>query len=711
MRIQGLFARTAAPLGWCVFAATSGPAHAETEAQGQSTSSQEVYLEEIIVTAQKREERLIDVPAPITAVTADDIAARGAADLESLQFDVPGLSALEYGPGEERAQLRGISSNYGRETVGRYLDEMPINSEIAAVSPDIRLIDMERIEVLRGPQPTLYGDGSMGGTIRYVTASPDLKEASGSVTLDGNSVQDGAAGYLVNGHVSVPLVEDRVGLRIAAGYEDQGGWIDRVPTGEKNINDYEIGTVRAKLLVKLADQSDLSVMFMHQKTDNPNQAFGVDDKTYLTVPTPLDTDYDLANIVLRINLGFAELVETPGYLDYRIHSQFDFSPFYVPLVQLLGFPPGYVTQVAEDGDTDTKTYSNELRLVSSAGTPWSWATGFDYRHTTTSGPNYTTTAPNALPFAVLATNATDLDKIWALWVEGGYTFNDRLTVKLGARYYHDETNESGTVTALGVPSLLADKGTFTSTNPRLNLSYQVAEDQLVYVEAAKGFRSGGFNSDDPTYRTFAPESLWTYELGSKGEYWNRRLSLEADVYYNDWRDVQDSFTLPNGLGVILNGGHVTGEGFDFVTTLAPSKDLHIGITYGWNNLAYKEVPPNADKDVGDPPDYAVRNAWSTFADYTHPVAAGVNAYGRVDFAHKGQSQETLRTPPYNIVAPVPAQDLLNLRLGLTFRNYDASIYAKNLTNERAPILAPFGILTEDVEQRPRVLGITVRANF
>jgi len=312
---------------------------------------------------------------------------------------------------------------------------------------------------------------------------------------------------------------------------------------------------------------------------------------------------------------------------------------------------------------------------------------------------------------LLASDATAVDKIWALWVEGGYTFNERLTAKLGARYYHDETTESGTVSVLAVPSLLSEKGTFTSTNPRLNLSYRLAENQLIYVEAAKGFRSGGFNADDPALPTYAPESLWTYELGSKGEYWDRKLSLEADVYYNDWRGVQDSFTLPNGLSVILNGGHVKGEGVDFVATLAPTKDLHIGITYGWNNLAYKEVPANADKTVGDPPDFAVRNAWSTYANYTHRLAAGLQAYGRVDFAHKARSKETLRTPPYNIDDTIPAQDLLNLRLGLTFGNYDASIYANNLTNERAPLAPPLGVLTENVEQRPRVLGVTVRANF
>src|SRR5690606_22584338 len=169
---------------------------------------------------------------------------------------------------------------------------------------------LEGVEVLRGPQPTLYGDGSMGGTIRYVTASPDLDRASASVNTELTSIDDGENGWLVNGHVNVPLVDDRVGLRIAVGYEDQGGWIDRTATGETDINGYQIATARAKLLVKLNDDADVSVLLLHQESDQDNQHFGVDGKTAWTVPTYLNTKYDLASVVFRYDLGFAELVET-----------------------------------------------------------------------------------------------------------------------------------------------------------------------------------------------------------------------------------------------------------------------------------------------------------------------------------------------------------------------------------------------------------------
>jgi outer membrane receptor protein involved in Fe transport len=369
-----------------------------------------------------------------------------------------------------------------------------------------------------------------------------------------------------------------------------------------------------------------------------------------------------------------------------------------------------VTQIAQQSNSNLKTYTNELRLVSTPGTALSWAAGFDYRHTDASGPTTTKTAPNQLPFELLGASGDTVDKIWALWAEGGYKFADRLTATVGARYYHDETTATTSSTLFGVPSTANEQATFTSTNPRVNLSYQLAKDQLIYVEAAKGFRSGGFNTSP--YPPYDPESLWTYELGSKGEYLDRKLSLEADVYYNDWKGVQDTFTLPNGLAVIENGGHVTGPGFDLAAIWTPIKNFEIGATYGWNNLKFTAVPPNGDKIVGDRPDFSVRNTWSAFTDYRHRIATGLDAYGRVDFNHKGQSQITFREPPYNQVIVLPTQELLNVRLGLTFRNYDASVYVNNATNERAPIIpGPFGIITENVELRPRVYGVTVMAHF
>lgn len=669
-------------------------------------------IEEIVVTAQKRAERLLDVPLSISAVDAASMQARGANNLQDLQYSVPGLSALEYGPGNERVQLRGISSLVGRPTVGRYLDEMPINIEQQGVGLDLRLIDMERVEVLRGPQPTLYGDGSMGGTIRYVTASPDLGRASASVSTELTSVQDGENGWLVNGHVNVPLVDDRVGLRIALGYEDQGGWIDRTATGENDINGYQIATARAKLLVKLNNDSDVSVLLLHQESDQDNQHFGIDRASTWTVPTFLNTKYDLASVVFRYDLGFAELVETPGYLRYSMDTQLDLSPFYAPVVPTLGFPADFVTDVPFPGDYDTRVFTNQLRLVSKNDAAWSWAVGVDYRDLSMDARTWTTTAPNPLPFALLDYTQLDDTRTWAFWGESGYEFTDRFSATVGVRYFRDKSERDVEQISFGVPSTVNGTETFTSTNPRLNLSYKLSDQSLLYFNAAKGFRSGGFNGSSLETPTFEPEKLWSYELGSKGAYLHGLLNLEASVYYNDWKDVQTNFFTPAGLTVTTNGGHIKGWGTDLSAVVIPTRDLRLGATLGWNDLEYKQVPVNGDKRVGDPPDSAVRESWSAFVDYRRPVFDSTTFTARVDFQHGGKAQITLRSPVYDQISPIPSRDLLNARIGLDFDTYGVALFVNNALNDDAPIITgPFGTFVENVEQRPRVYGLSLHARF
>jgi len=669
-------------------------------------------IEEVIVTAQKRAERLLDVPLSISAIDAASIQARGANDLQDMQYSVPGLSAFEYGPGNERVQLRGISSLVGRPTVGRYLDEMPINTEQQGVGLDLRLIDMERVEVLRGPQPTLYGDGSMGGTIRYVTASPDLDRASASVNVEAMSVDHGENGWLVNGHVNMPLVHDRVGLRIAVGYEDQGGWIDRPVTGENDINGYRIATARAKLLVQLNDASDVSVLLLHQESDQDNQHFGIDHATAWTVPTFLNTKYDLASAVFRYDLGFAELVETPGYLRYSVDTQLDLSPFYAPVVPTLGFPPDFVTDVPFPGDYDTRIFTNQLRMVSKNDTAWSWAVGVDYRDFSMDAHTWTTTAPNPLPFSLLDYTQRDKTRTWGLWGEAGYEFTDRFNATVGMRYFRDESQRNVDQVSFGVPSAVSGSETFTSANPRLNLSYKLSDQSLLYFNAAKGFRSGGFNGTSLQTPTFEPEQLWSYELGSKGAYFDGFLNLEASLYYNDWQDVQTNFFTPAGLTVTTNGGHIKGWGTDLSAVIIPTRNLRIGATFGWNDLEYKQVPVNGDKARGDPPDSAVRESWSAFVDYRRPIFESTTFTARADFQHGGKAQITLRSPVFDQISPIPPRDLLNARLGLDFESYGVAIFVNNILDEDAPILTgPFGTFVENVEQRPRVYGLSLHARF
>ncbi len=699
--------------GIAVAVAIALAAAAQAQATSGTTPESVATLQEVVVTAQKRTQREIDVPVSISAIDAATLAATGAQDLEDLQFTVPGLSIRSYGAGSGNyEQLRGISSAFGLPTISNYFGELPTNIDANGVEVPMPLVDLERVEVLRGPQPTFYGEGSMGGTIRYIPAPPSLDQTSAEVTSGLDSMDGSGLGGLTNGYLNLPLSTDRLGLRLAGGYEKDPGWIDRVPTRETDINDAEIGTLRATLLAKLSDDSDVTVLFQHVKTSQPNQNFGIDGKTYLSVPTPVATETNLASLVLRINLGFAELVETPGYMTYRARTTDDLTPFYLPYLAEFGLPEGYVTGIPENSRTDDHTFTNELRLVSKSAGPWVWATGVDYRDARLDLDAASATYPNALPFDLLSDDEALPDKSWALWADTGYAITSKWHASMGVRYYRDQVSSATNTISFGVPQATAGRATFTSTNPRFDLSYRIASNSLLYMDVAKGFRSGGFNAGYAAQKSYDPDELWTYELGSKGLYWDRKLQLEAAVYYNDWRDVQTEFFTPLGLEETTNGGRVEGEGTDLSAILSPWVGLQLGATLGWNNMSYKDVPPNGDKDVGDPPDFTVRQSWSTFIDYRRGVWSGASGYGRIELQHANRALLTLRSPDFASFVDLPARSLLDLRVGISFARYDVAAFCDNALDESNPIIkGPFGVISENVEQRPREYGLTATLRF
>jgi iron complex outermembrane receptor protein len=667
-------------------------------------------LEEIVVTAQKREERLIDVPMAITAVTGVEIERRGVSSLQDLQYSVPGLSVVQSGPGQERIQIRGISTTNGLPTVGQYLDEMPVSIDDNTQSLDLRLIDMERIEVLRGPQGTLYGEGSMGGTIRYLTANPDLTRFGGSFEAQAGAVTNGDAAWRTNGVVNLPLVKDRVGLRLVAGYENTGGWIDSLETGRKNVNAAKIFTIRGKVLADITDNVQAWVMVLHQNQKQDYQDYGKDRQTSARLAEFNNPNYDLVNAVVRLDLGWGSLLNSFGYQKAKNNTMTDLSSVYVPLLPRLGFPSGFITSVGLNSTSSTDVYTDELRLASKPGGALDWTVGMYGRELDRDGVSKTVTAPGAPPFDLIAADATSKSTAWAAFGEADWNITDHLTVTGGLRYFHERRTLTAQSASFGTPATNNNNGDFSSANPRVNVSYKISRDGLVYASAAKGFRSGGFNSaatGGPL--TYDPEKLWTYELGTKHQFLDHRLSFDVAGYYNDWKGVQSSF-FPVGaaLGYITNGGKVNGEGVDASLTAHPTDSLTFNATYGWNNLAYKTR--SAEHAVGDPVDYAVRQSWSGFIDYRRPVFRSAKGFARLDYQHAGHSSIINRGAGVNVA--IGDRDLLNARVGVDLGQVEVAVFANNLTDVSTPIIpGPYGVILQDVEPVPRLVGVNFKAKY
>jgi outer membrane receptor protein involved in Fe transport len=702
--------------------ASSSSAAAVTDEVG---SQQTPAIAEVVVTAQKIEQRLQDVPLSISAVTAADITHKDVTSLADLQYSVPGLS-ISGEPGQQFISIRGVSNANGEALVGEYIDEMAVTADKVELGGDstqldVRLLDMARVEVLRGPQGTLYGQGSMGGTIRYITHDPDLKDFSASLEGEGGSITHGSDSYKANGVVNLPLIQETLGLRLVAGYERDAGWIDDSVTGQSNINGIDFKTFRAKLLARPTDNLEISFLYLHQDTDQDYQDY--DYGTYGVDPSAVESynrdRYDLFNGIVKYDFGAVKVLETAGYLDRTSNLQSDLTGSFLPFLQApppagFGLPPGFITQIPFGVSSAQRLLTDELRFSSQDQGRFNWTGGLYYRHSDADFNDVTSTHPGTLPFTLLRIEEARTSDSFAVFGEANYQLTSELNAIVGARFFHDREDADADSVEFGASEPAGGSATFHSFDPRFNLSYTFSPTSMMYVNAAEGFRSGGFNvsSNAPGIPvTFAPDHLWTYELGTKQQLFERKLELDGAVYYTDWSNVQSTYIVPNtDVGTIENTGKVSGWGTDLTMIARPVQGLTLTATYGWNNLAFKTATD--DKDVGDPVDYAVRQSYSVSLDYRQPVFGRTTGFFHADYQRAGESQVTERTSG-SAIEYFPAHSLVNLRAGFDFGRFETSIFATNVFNDRTllalatPVL---GVLT-NTEQRPRTIGVNIKAHF
>lgn len=681
-------------------AALVAPLEASAQTATEGTASQ---LEDIIVTARKREERLIDIPIPISAFTGEDLERRGVTNLTDLQTSVPGLRVIEVGVGGQRIQLRGVSQFLGQPTVGLYIDELSVNGIGAAAGIDVRLIDMERVEVLRGPQPTLYGEGSMGGTIRYVTGSPDLTQFSGRVLAEVGSVSDGGTATRFDGIVNIPVVTDKIGLRLVASRSEDGGWINAL--GREDVNETEVTTLRGKLLAKLSDQFTASLLIQHEEADQGNLGFSGRGRVSTTrLQTGATDEYTLGNLVMSYDFGPVTLLSTTGFLDREGSATFDFTGAFAPFFPLFGLPANSIVRSDSFGPFESRT--QEFRLSSNGSSRLQYTLGALYTDAEATGTQNIVSTP-AFPFG--STTQTNGSESWAVFGNIAYDLTDRLQIDIGGRYFEDERSQD----QAGPGGVIVQTGTFTTFNPRVSLKYEISDTGMIYVDAAKGFRSGGFNVASALFPlTFGPETLWSYEVGTKQQFFDRRVQIEAAIYYNDYKDVQAVFPIRDGAGLqvataTLNQGAASGPGVDFSALFQATEALSFSATVGYNKIESDVDSQNRFK--GDPLDLVPEWTSSFAVDYDREVATGVMMSVHADYGYTDSASIILRN--FAPTAFSESRGIFNARLTLTFDRFEAYLFASNLTDEDKIQQPAFGGFPEPINTRPRVIGIGLRADF
>jgi iron complex outermembrane recepter protein len=663
---------------------------------------------EVIVTAQKREERAIDVPISLVALGGDELQQRQLTTFNDLASFIPGLAVWDEG-NQRRIMLRGVSNEFGTASaVGLYVDEADVTSQLSS-QPEINTYDLERVEVLRGPQGTLYGEGSAGGTIRFITKDPVLSAFGMNADVSASYTQDGAPGQKINMALNVPLITDVLAVRFAGTAAHEGGWIDQPAIDRKNINSQDLVDLRTKILWHPAETFTATAMAELHHNDrglgdgedangNFTTAFGLP-----TTPNMVEK-FGIYNLKLTNDTSWLRVLSTTTY----VRQDNDISHF------SYGLPasgPPETTPIAlvyfPANDTTVRNFNQELRLSSLGTGPWNWTLGGFYRHLRYGsvippwlyGP---AAKPVSEPFYDLEYRSNS----WSAFGELSYRILDRLTLTAGVRDFEDRQTEKPPYT------LAWQWGKFHSVDPRFVIEYKLSGNANVYASAAKGFRSGGFNAvGQPPY---GPESVWTYELGTKTAWLDNRLRLDTAVFYSDYTNYQiQGFSPPPALplNIYRNAGSAWIKGLEVSLAWQPLQDWLLSLNGDYlDTRFYKIDAVKSQYIVGDElpltPKYQVSaSVQRDFALY------GKSGYVRLDYGQTGN--ETLRTrnigPWYFSESDII--DMLNLQTGLHWSDrLSLQLFAHNLLNDRGYI-NPDKLELHASRAQPRTYGIGFNVTF
>jgi iron complex outermembrane recepter protein len=710
-------------------------------------------LEEILVTARKTTERLQDIPMSLAVVTSEAIEKTGAITLEDLGRAVPGLTIVSAAPGQNSITLRGLSGNY---TVGFYLDDTPLSVGIGnAEQPsnfdmDPALFDLDRVEVLRGPQGTLYGASSFGGTVRYITKQPNLNETHVTAKATLSDTDGGGFNQEVDALVNQPLIPGYVAVRAMVFERDYSGYIDRYPTDpnnylavlpgpvDQNINTEHTYGGRVAIEAKPNDAFSATLAAYYQRTDlggpftfdSPPGNFDDPIQSRL-VPEPSTDRMSLYTLTLQGDVKAVHLTSSTSYLDrYVFDTEDDSKPLDFFFPQPAIYPSPLFT---EAGNHD---FVEEVRGSGSAGRVHALA-GLFYAHAVSYGSLNWPTPPQYVPVfgdqpAVYGWNDfLDIQK--AVFGEVNIDLAPGLQATLGDRFYRQSQRYGVYVNGVlngGVSPTHYTMSEVSGSTPKYGLSYHVSPDIMTYATVSKGYREGGplFKlpslcdgdlanlglSASPT--AYKPDSIWNYELGAKTQWLDHRLTINGAVYYIDWSNIQQTITLPTCSFVFTgNFGTASSKGTEFEMNYEPTAALKVGLSFSYNEAKLTSTIPGAQGHVDQTLEYAPRWMGAVSAEYTRDITADTSAYLRGDF--NTTSHEFANFDTTSIYRDIGGYSLLNLRLGVKHGAWHGGLFVSNALDKHAqtelPIANGIDVPTQRTIalNRPRTIGLDMRFDY
>ncbi|TJY59725.1 TonB-dependent receptor [Sinimarinibacterium sp. CAU 1509] len=701
-------------------------------------------LEEIVVTAQKREQYIYDVPMSITALSGDALEKMGMDNLRDIAAATPSFSVMESGPGIQHLQIRGISSAHGQATVGYQLDNVSL-STFSLAQPDAATFDLASVEILRGPQGTLYGEGSMGGTVKLITQKPRIGEWEFVAKSDG-FITDGAdPGLEANAAVNVPLW-DSAALRIVGGVADLGGYIDQVELGQDNYNEAQKKNARARFQWEPGERWTIGLTGLTQSIEagSVNAA----DENYQRFDgneIGIWDDGNIASVDINWTPDWADVLLTASrfsrentvIFDARDSITAELTTGAIPIVGaiesidelLQGFAEEIIRGSPGGYDVASESESAELRLNSIGGSALNWTVGayarrFDQSLNLNAKINLAADVqlpivggPPGLPSIPLIDVTTDSKSTAkSLFGQLEYDWTSWLNTAAGVRYYKEDLQADSSGRAVTFDAASSDSLSYSAVTKRFALSmrapdnvFEFLDRAMLYATYAEGFRSGGANiqASPEIPPTYDPDHLKSFEVGGKFEMWGGVLVAEMAVYLNQWTDVQVVVVPEGGTGnftAISNQGDVEGRGIDWNLIYKPAPRISLYLAGGLIDTSF--VTDADSKKKGDPVDFVSPFTGSAGFSIGFNWPSGYLGAFRLDYSYSDVARYQ-RDGSYDYYSdPV---NMLNGRLSVELEAVQFALYGRNLLDNEGALDA--NQPERQSRARPPSYGIEAKITF
>lgn len=726
---------------------------------GLAQAAGPVRLEEIVVTATRRSENVQDVPIALSAITSQDVQARGFTQYADFLNIVPGVFYQDSGPGKGVIRIRGVSSAEGGvpSTTATYFGES-LTSVLTnqGGKPNLRLVDIERVEVLRGPQGTLFGADALAGVVRIIPKEPE-NEFSASARLRGSSTAHSDEGsYHADGVVNIPLIADRLAVRVV-GYKDrEGGYIDNMVAEQPALDYSDAFELPAGSLVSPA------IAAFRRKDVNTEDTWGArvavrwiasDNLTIDVKHATQDTQLDSEPYVQRAIGEFAQARALDAFrqgaygerLDVSsLSGTYDFATTSLTAISSWARMERFANQDISDlaaaslgvplpwllrDESEGRLFTQEVRWRSRTEGPLEWLVGAFYQRARTDGgqevPDFS--CPTCLPtvlagqdFAFSTSHGSLFeDEQRSVFGQASYRFAKAWTLGLGARYLEDDVTSPflsvDGILAAGSPPSVTVTGSNHEFNPSGYLRFEPTENLTAYAQASRGFRGGQANQPLPDTCTADaqalrvqpvtdPDTLWNYELGVKSLQAEGRLSVSAAVYRQEWNGVQLLSGLPCGFAVLVNGGEVTGEGVEFELVAEPTDLWRLNLAVAYNRSEFDSVAPGTRFSAGDRLPDVPRVNGSVGVQRSFRLSGPWSAFVRGDYTYVGDVLSEF--------GEIDEFDTVNLRFSVQRGPLGLDLFGRNLYDERAVLTLGDPLLgAHETLIRPREMGVELRYAF